>query len=139
MKLNIIVSLLASLMLTGGCALEPSENTQPQPQTPVYQKITAEQAKEMMDNNESYILLDVRTGEEYAERRIDGAILIPHDEIAERAPSELPDKNALIFIYCLRGIRSEIAANQLVEMGYVNVYDLGGINDLSADVFTFAY
>jgi len=94
---------------------------------PKYRKISARQAKNMMDKNKSYILLDVRTKEEFREKHIKGALLIPDTEIKKRAAAELPNKNALILIYCLRGRRSANAARQLIEMGYTNVYDFGGI------------
>ncbi|MCL1791520.1 MAG: rhodanese-like domain-containing protein [Peptococcaceae bacterium] len=99
----------------------------------VYQKITPERAKEIMDSGEPYILLDVRTDEEYAEKRIDGAVLIPDYEIGVRAVSELPDKSARILVYCRGGRRSANAANELLNMGYTHVYDFGGINDWPYD------
>ena len=95
----------------------------------VYAKISAQHAKSMMDEGKSYILLDVRTDAEYKEIRIEGAILIPDTEIKDRAESELPDKDALILVYCRSGRRSASAANELVSMGYSNVYDFGGILD----------
>lgn len=82
-----------------------------------------------MDSGEPYILLDVRTKAEYAAKRIDGAFLIPNTAISERATAELPDKTALILVYCRSGRRSAGAAKQLIRMGYTNVYDFGGIND----------
>ena len=94
-----------------------------------YQKITAEEAKKMMDSGKPYILLDVRTEEEYGAKRISGALLIPYSAISERAMIELPDKSALILIYCHGGGRSANTAIQLIRMGYVNVYDFGGIRD----------
>ncbi|MCL1792653.1 MAG: rhodanese-like domain-containing protein [Oscillospiraceae bacterium] len=95
----------------------------------VYRKISAEEAREMMESSESYILLDVRTEEEYRENRIGGAMLLPDYEITKRAELELPDKNAVILVYCRSGRRSENAARELAEMGYTNVYDFGGIFD----------
>jgi len=83
----------------------------------------------MMQDTKEYILLDVRTEGEFVNEHIEGAILIPDNEIGERATDELPDKNALILIYCRSGRRSEAAARELVEMGYTNVYDFGGILD----------
>jgi LPXTG-site transpeptidase (sortase) family protein len=97
----------------------------------VYRKISAEEAREIMETTENYILLDVRTEEEYKEKRIEGATLIPDYEITNRVESELPDKNAVILIYCQSGRRSESAAKELANMGYTNVYDLGGILDWS--------
>lgn len=92
-----------------------------------YRKITAEEARLMMEDNENFILLDVRSEEEFKENRIKGAVLIPYTEITERIETEFSDKNALILVYCRSGRRSAIAANELVLLGYTNVYDFGGI------------
>gem|GEM_PF-1128090 len=92
-----------------------------------YRKISAEQAKEMMGGGQEYILLDVRSREEWEQSRIDGSLLIPDTLIRERASDELPDKDALILIYCRSGRRSAAAAEVLVSLGYTNVYDFGGI------------
>ncbi len=92
-----------------------------------YNKITAEEAKSMIEANSNAILLDVRTEEEFLQQRIEGAVLIPDYELKDRAEAELPDKDALILIYCRSGNRSKTAANILVAMGYTNVYDFGGI------------
>lgn len=83
----------------------------------------------MLDTEAEYILLDVRSPEEFAEQHIAGALLIPDYEIATRAQAELPDLDALILIYCRSGRRSALAAAALVELGYTNVYDFGGIID----------
>ena len=99
------------------------------PEAAVYQKIDPEEAKRIMDSGDPYILLDVRTPEEFAEEHIAGATLIPIDEVIERSPLELPDKDALIFVYCRSGNRSFMVVNELAKMGYANVYDLGGIID----------
>ena len=95
----------------------------------VYRKISAGEARKIMESADDFILLDVRTDEEYKEKRIDRAILIPNYELANRAELELPDKKAVILIYCRSGRRSASAAKELVNMGYTNVYDFGGIND----------
>ena len=94
-----------------------------------YRKITAEQARTKMEDSADYILLDVRTDEEFQEQHLAGAILIPDYEIAIRAKKELQDKDALILVYCRSGRRSELAAVELIGMGYTNVYDFGGIID----------
>lgn len=100
-----------------------------QSETGSYQKISAAQARTIMESGEPYVLLDVRTEAEMRERHIEGAILIPHTEIRERAASVLPDKDALILVYCRSGSRSASAAQALVQMGYKRVYDFGGIKD----------
>jgi rhodanese-related sulfurtransferase len=92
-------------------------------------KIDPDEAKRIMDSGEAYVLLDVRSTEEFTEEHIVGALSIPGDEIAKRAPVELPNKEALIMVYCRSGVRSSAAVNELTEMGYTNVRDLGGIID----------
>ena len=94
---------------------------------PSVQRITAETAYQMMRTSNDFILLDVRTAQEFQARHIAEAILIPVNELAERAARELPDKNALIFVYCQAGRRSADAANILAEKGYTQIYDIGGI------------
>ena len=92
-----------------------------------WQTISAQEAYRIMNELDTYILLDVRTPQEFAESRIAGAILIPDYELKQRAEVELPDKNAVILIYCRSGRRSALSAAVLAEMGYTNVYDFGGI------------
>lgn len=101
-----------------------------------YISVSAEEAKEYMDKEENYIILDVRTQEEYDAGYIPGAILIPDFEIADRAEKELPDKDQLILVYCRSGNRSKKASAQLVAMGYTNVVEFGGINDWPYEVVT---
>lgn len=101
-----------------------------------YEQITAEDAKKLMDAESDYIIVDARTEEEYAEGHIPGAILIPEYEIADRAQSELPDKDQLILVYCRSGRRSKIASQALADLGYTNVKEFGGIIDWPYDVVT---
>jgi rhodanese-related sulfurtransferase len=96
--------------------------------------ISPEKAHQLMQSGELYVLLDVRQPEEFAEGHIEGAKLLPVDEIAEKASSVLPDKNALILIYCRSGMRAGTAAKQLDKMGYTNVFSFGGIMNWPYDV-----
>ena len=91
--------------------------------------ITAEEAKRIMDSVEGYIILDVRTQEEYALGHIPGAVLLPLDDIEGKACVVLADKNQLILVYCRSGRRSKLAAEALVELGYTNIKEFGGIID----------
>ena len=100
----------------------------------LYIKLTPEQAKEIIDEGEEFILLDVRTEEEYEESRIPGALLIPDFEIEIRVQNEIPDKNTVILVYCRSGRRSEKVSLQLIELGYTSVFDIGGINDWPYEV-----
>lgn len=90
-------------------------------------KISPEDAKKRLGNGKGSILLDVRTNEEYLERHIPGSTLIPLDVLSKEASKKLPDKNAQIIVYCRSGNRSATAVKALQEMGYTNLYDLGGI------------
>ena len=114
--------LFISLCLFGLSAC--GENT-----PPTYEQITAEAAKTLMDTEQNYILIDARTKSEFDEGHIAGAVLIPEYEIADRAEQELPDKDALILVYCRSGRRSKIASQELVNLGYTNVKEFGGIID----------
>lgn len=124
-----LVFLLLAVMMLTACG-QDKENGQ----GAVYVNITAEKAKEIMDSEEGYIILDVRTQEEYDEGHIPGAIVISHEEIAEKAEGVLTDKNQLILVYCRSGRRSKIAAEALVELGYTNIKEFGGIIDWPYEV-----
>ena len=95
----------------------------------MYHKITAEEAREKMQNTKDFILLDVRTPEEFLEQHLPGAILLTDSRISAEAEEKLPNKDTPIFVYCRSGRRSAGAANQLVNMGYTQIYDFGGIID----------
>ena len=99
-----------------------------------YDQISGAEAKALMDSESGYIIIDARTQSEYDEGHIPGAILIPEYEIAERAEKELPDKNQLILVYCRSGRRSKIAAEELVNLGYTNVKEFGGIIDWKYEI-----
>ena len=94
-----------------------------------YEQITPAEAKEIMESEEGYVILDVRTPKEFAEGHIEGAILIPDYEIAEKAEKVLTNKDQLILVYCRSGRRSKNAANELAALGYTNIKEFGGIND----------
>ena len=100
----------------------------------MYKQITPKEAKAIMDSDEEYIILDTREQHEFDEGHIPGAILIPYTEIENRAEKELPDKDALILVYCRSGRRSKIASESLVKLGYTNVKEFGGIIDWPYEV-----
>jgi len=94
-----------------------------------YRQITQEEARRIMEDEADYIILDVRTEEEYDGGHIPGAIVISHEEITEKAEKVLTDKEQLILVYCRSGRRSKIAAEALAELGYTNIKEFGGIID----------
>ena len=127
--MNKLVFLLLAVMMLTACGQDKENN-----QGSVYVNITAEGAKQIMDSEEGYIILDVRTQEEYDQGHIPGAIVISHEEIAEKAENVLTDKDQLILVYCRSGRRSKIAAEALAELGYTNIKEFGGILDWPYEV-----
>ena len=101
-----------------------------------YRQVDAEEAKRIMDEETGYIILDVRTEQEYSEGHIPGAVLLPDYEVAERAEELLPDKEQLILVYCRRGNRSRGASAALAKLGYTNVVEFGGIRSWPYDIVT---
>jgi rhodanese-related sulfurtransferase len=120
---KLIFLLLAVLILTA-CGQDQENNREA-----VFVNITAEEAKQIMDSQEGYVILDVRSQEEFDQGHIPGAILIPDTEINARAEEVLPDKDQLILVYCRSGRRSKLAAADLAELGYINIKEFGGIID----------
>ena len=100
----------------------------------MYQQITQDEAKKIMDSGEDFIILDVREQDEFDEGHILGAILLPYTEIENRAEVILPDKDKQILVYCRSGRRSKIAAESLVKLGYTDIKEFGGIIDWKYEV-----
>ena len=111
---NVFIYSLVCICLLTGC-----KSTE----MPGYHSINAKEAYKMISELEDYIILDVRTESERQAKRIPGSISIPFRQIKDRAESELPDKDAMIFVHCQSGGRSTIAAKELVRLGYTNIYD----------------
>ena len=117
-----LMPFLLSLLLLTGCAA-PAE------QDPGYLQISTDEAIAMMEGKNNYIILDVRTPEEFADKHIPDAINIPNETIGTEEIPELPDKEQLILVYCRSGNRSKQASDKLVGLGYTNIVEFGGIND----------
>ena len=98
-----------------------------------YKKITSDEAKSIM-LTEKPIVVDVRSLEEYNEGHIPNAISVPLETIENEAETKLKNKNDLILVYCRSGRRSREAALKLIEKGYTNVIDFGGIQDWNGEV-----
>ena len=124
-----LILLLLAVMMLAACG-QDKENDQ----GAVYVNITAEEAKQIMDSEEGYIILDVRTQDAYDQGHIPGAIVISHEEIEEKAEKVLMDKEQLILVYCRSGRRSKLAAEALVELGYTKIKEFGGIIDWPYEV-----
>ncbi len=125
-KILLLIFCLPVMFCVGGCSAEKTQLPQKQS---IYKNITAEEAKDIMDTESGYVILDVRTQEEFTQGHIPEAVNLDYQEIALKAEELLPDKNQKILIYCRSGRRSKIAAQELLDMGYTNLYEFGGIID----------
>lgn len=94
-----------------------------------YRHLTPEDAQKIIDTESDVIILDVRTPEEYAKSHIPDAVLLPVEEIRQGNFALLPDKNQKILVYCWTGRRAGEAAKILVENGYKNICEFGGLVD----------
>ena len=125
-----IIPFLMALLLLAGCGAQSEEST--------YRQVTAEEAAAMMKEESGYLILDVRTAEEYSEKHIPGAVNIPNETIGTEDIPELPDKEQLILIYCRSGNRSKQASEKLVKLGYTNIVEFGGIHDWTGETVSGA-
>ena len=144
-KVLCIISILLCILLTacgndssigiiGGADGPTSIIVSEKGEKAMYEQITAEEAKKIMDSGEEHIILDTREQDEFDSGHIPGAILIPYTEIENKAEAMLPDKDKLILVYCRSGRRSKIAAESLSKLGYTNVKEFGGIIDWSYEI-----
>lgn len=131
-KLFLVGMCIMLIMGLSACQQKPEQAegvSEVESKNGIYQTLSAEKAMERMEANPEILIVDVRTEEEYKEGHIPGAILIPNEGITVDKPGALPDLDAEIFVYCRSGRRSKEAAEKLVNLGYTNVYDIGGVID----------
>ena len=123
-----ILPIFLAALLLAGCATPAEEIT--------YRQVNMDEAITMMEEDSGYIILDVRTPEEFADKHIPGAINIPNETIGTDEIPELPDKDQLILVYCRSGNRSKQASEKLAALGYTNIVEFGGINDWPGETVT---
>ena len=124
--MKILICILLSVLVFAGCEAPPTEST--------YRQISMDEAVTLMAQEEGYMILDVRTPEEFAQGHIPGAINIPNETIGEEEIPQLPDQNQLILVYCRSGNRSKQASEKLALLGYTNVAEFGGIRDWPGEI-----
>ena len=117
-----LIPFLLSLLLLAGCAAPVDSEAS-------YQQISMDEAIAIMESESDYIILDVRTPEEFADKHIPDAINVPNETIGTEDIPELPNKEQLILVYCRSGNRSKQASEKLAALGYTNIVEFGGIND----------
>ena len=128
----VIVGVVVVLGLAGCAAANVASSASPAG----YRQVTQQEAQQMMDSETGYAIVDVRTQKEFASGHVPGAICVPNESIGTDQPSELPDLDQLIMVYCRSGNRSKQAAAKLADMGYTNVVEFGGINTWPGEVVT---
>ncbi|MBR1730352.1 MAG: rhodanese-like domain-containing protein [Selenomonadaceae bacterium] len=99
-----------------------------------YKHISQEEARKMMQTEQNYLIVDVRTKEEYNKKHIPGAVVVPIADIRDGKLDSLPDKNQKLFVYCWTGRRAEDASELLSSRGYQNVYEIGGLVDWTGEI-----
>lgn len=122
-RFGIYVTVCMAVLGLAGCGNEKKEGSKAE-----YEQISQEKAKELMDTEKDFVILDVRTQEEYSEGHIAGAVCVPNETIDGSITEQLPDKNQLILVYCRSGNRSKQASKKLADMGYTKIKEFGGIN-----------
>ena len=129
---KVLILCITLLILLTGCGKEDSMKDAEEQID--FQQISVQEGIELMESHTDYILLDVRRLDEFEEGHIPGAINIPNESIGTEEIAELPDKNQTIYVYCRSGNRSKQASQKLVELGYTNVIEFGGIIDYSGKI-----
>lgn len=124
-----LLSLLLAALLLTACGGPDTGSASTSNSEAVRRTVTAEEGRELLDNTTGAVLLDVRTEEEYLESRIAGAVLLPVDNVGAEVEGLIPDKSTPIVVYCRSGRRSALAADTLEKLGYLAIYDMGGIID----------
>ena len=119
-----IIVLILSLLFLTGCGQKAE----------AYRQISQQEAAELMKTQENYIILDVRTPEEFADSHIAGAVNLPNEDISRDNLSLLPDLNQMILVYCRSGNRSKQASQKLADLGYTQVLEFGGINTWTGEI-----
>jgi rhodanese-related sulfurtransferase len=132
--LSIALATLLITLLLFGCSSKQAQQTPTE--TATYTQISTAQAVELMQTEKDYIILDVRTVEEYNAGHIPNAICIPNESITDKEPPELPDKDQLILVYCHSGRRSKEASQKLADLGYTKITEFGGIIDWTGETVT---
>ena len=117
LKLFLFLTLLTGSFLLVGCSSAGAE----------FRSISIWEAYDLIMENPDVIVLDVRSEEEFLSGHIEGSILLPVDQIEAQAEHILSDKDAVILVICRSGVRSQSASQALADLGFTNIYDIGGI------------
>lgn len=132
--MNKIIYIILIIIIIGVIALMFNKKDKKVKNEATIRYVSMDDIVQIMNENSDYIILDVRTIEEYNEGHIPNAICIPNETIGEDKIRELPNKEQLILIYCRSGNRSKQAAKKLQRLGYTNLIEFGGIIDWEGEI-----
>lgn len=127
-----VILIVAAFLMISGCGEEKnSMNTDV-----TFKSISMDEGRKIIESESGYIILDVRTKEEYDEGHIPGAVNVANEDISttNQNVEQLPDKSQKILVYCRSGNRSKQAAKKLATMGYSDVVEFGGIIEWKGDI-----
>ena len=134
MKMKVVIIIFIVLILIVSILLYFNYNKSNKSTETKVRYVSMNEIVQIMNENENYIILDVRTMEEFNQGHIPNAICIPNETINENIINELPNKEQLILIYCRSGNRSKQAATKLEKLGYTNLIEFGGIIDWKGEI-----
>lgn len=134
MKMKVVIIIFIVLILIVSILLYFNYNKSNKSTETKVRYVSMNEIVQIMNENENYIILDVRTMEEFNQGHIPNAICIPNETINENTINELPNKEQLILIYCRSGNRSKQAADKLIKLGYINLIEFGGIIDWKGEI-----
>ena len=132
--MNKIIYIILIIIVIGGMVLMFNKKDENIENKSTIKYVSMDEIIKIMNENNNYIILDVRTIEEYNEGHIPNAICIPNETIGEETINELTNKEQLILIYCRSGNRSKQAAAKLEKLGYINLIEFGGIIDWKGEI-----
>ena len=138
LQLTLVIVLALAAGVLSACQSGGTSGNAGGSATQAVRTISGEEALELMKSETDYVIVDVRTESEFAEKHIPGALNIPLDTISGSEVAQLPNKDQLIMLYCRSGNRSAQAAGIMVGMGYTNLVDFGGIKSWPGEVETGA-
>lgn len=125
MKKQILLFLFSALILAAGVAVEPGKK---EVAVNAFKSVSMEEGLKLMAGDGNFILLDVRTPEEFAQGHIPGAVQLTNETFTRQdAERVIRDKGQTVYVYCRSGRRSRQSSQKLVDFGYANVIEIGGI------------
>lgn len=134
-KTAVLIGAAAALLTAAGCA-KGGNIMDGDGMLNTYRQISQEEAREVMEREEGFLIVDVRRPDEFAAGHIPGAVNVPNEEIADAPPAALPDLRQKLLVYCRSGRRSKEAAQKLFDLGYTDVCEFGGIIDWTGETVT---